>query len=189
MEKWTFFLAEEEVENPANFKDSLPGVEQVLPRVWLYPGHPAPGGEKRALPYGEHPAYGRVYARPVAMGSGLEGLRSHPLGQRAKEHYRQRFLEHYAQGQLSEADALRAQAQRLGLWEEEPGLLQRAVELQRRVLLRSWGCRPRVYLPRRMTASFPGWDSRIARARSWPRGHVGFWQNPASGVLDAERVA
>ena len=135
MEKWTFFLAEEEVENPTSFKDSLPGAERVLPRVWLYPGHPAPGNEKRALPYGEHPAYGRVYARPVAMGSGLEGLRSHPLGQRAKEHYRQRFLERYAQGQLSEADALRAQAQRLGLWEEEPGLLQRAVELQRHLLL------------------------------------------------------
>jgi hypothetical protein len=166
MEKWTFFLAEEEVENPTSFKDSLPGVEQVLPRVWLYPDHPAPGNEKRALPYGEHPAYGRVYARPIAMGSGLESLRSHPLGQRAKAHYRQRFLEHYAQGQLSEADAVRAQAQRLGLWEEEPGLMQQAVELQRQVLLRSWGCRPRVYLPRRMTASFPGWDSPIARARS-----------------------
>lgn len=32
MEKWTLFLAEEEVEHPVAFKDSLPGVEQVLPR-------------------------------------------------------------------------------------------------------------------------------------------------------------
>ncbi|MFN4074234.1 MAG: hypothetical protein ACK4G4_12590 [Thermus sp.] len=85
MERWSLILAETLDEPSEAFLGAVPGAKRVWDRVWLWGDWPSPELEKRAIPYAESPLYGRVYARFVVKGEGLEGFRQHPLGRRVGE--------------------------------------------------------------------------------------------------------
>ena len=93
MERWSLILAETQDEPSEAFLGEVPGARRVWDRVWLWQDWPAPERERKALPYAESPLYGKVYARFVAKGEGVDAFRSHPLGARigeakAREYYR-----------------------------------------------------------------------------------------------------
>lgn len=85
MNRWSLLLAETQEEPSEAFLAELPGVRRAWDRVWLWEDWPSPEREKRAVPFGESPLYGKTYARFVAKGEGVEVFRHHPLGRRIGE--------------------------------------------------------------------------------------------------------
>ena len=65
--------------------DEAPDARRVWDRVWLWPDWPSPERERKAISYAESPLYGKVYARFVAKGRGLEEFRAHSLSRRIGE--------------------------------------------------------------------------------------------------------
>lgn len=125
--KWTLFLSEVEGEarEASLLREKLPEAMQVGPRLWLWPGWPEPGEERRAVPFMDHPAYGRTYARPIQRGEGLEALRASPVWPEIEAFLRRRLTA----ASKEQADEARKAAAALGLEE----LLREAAEKEVRM--------------------------------------------------------
>lgn len=134
-ERWTLYLAEVDSEPEPTFHEALPGAERLTGRIWLYPGHPAPGQEKRPVPFSTHPVYGKTYARPIAMGEGLEELRAHPAVQEHLQALARAYASYLAMGSLVRAEEVAERLRAFGAEELVRQGAEEAEPLQRQLAL------------------------------------------------------
>lgn len=140
VDRWTLYLAEVDSEPEPTFLEALPGAQRLAGRLWLYPDVLPPELAKRPVPYGQHPLYGKVYARPIASGEGLEALREHPAFADHLEGLLRAYTSYLASGSLSKAEEVAAKVRAYGLEERLREAAASVENLQRTLaLLRASG--------------------------------------------------
>jgi len=140
VDRWTLYLAEVDSEPEPTFLEALPGAERLAGRLWFYPEALPPELAKRPVPYGQHPLYGKVYARPIASGEGLEALREHPAFADYLEGLLRAYANYLASGSLTKAEEVAARVRALGLGERLKEVAEGVEALQRTfALLRASG--------------------------------------------------
>jgi hypothetical protein len=177
VDRWTLYLAEVDSEPEPAFLEALPGVTRLGGRLWLYPDALPPELAKRPVPYGHHPLYGRVYARPIASGEGLEALRQHPAFAEYLEGLLRAYTSYLVSGSLTKAEEVALIARSFGLGERLKEAAESAETLQRVfALLRASGApvvvrdgKAAVGNPPVFTVESPEEAELVAKTYAWAR--------------------
>jgi hypothetical protein len=177
VDRWTLYLAEVDSEPEPAFLEALPGAARLGGRLWLYPDALPPELARRPVPYGHHPLYGKVYARPIASGEGLEALREHPAFAEYLEGLLRAYAGYLVSGSLTKAEEVASIARSFGLGERLKEAAERIEALQRLfALLRASGApvvvrdgKAAVGNPPVFTVESPEEAELVAKTYAWAR--------------------
>jgi len=177
VDRWTLYLAEVDSEPEPAFLEALPGAARLAGRLWLYPDALPPELAKRPVPYGHHPLYGKVYARPIASGEGLEALRKHPAFVEYLEGLLRAYTGYLVSGSLTKAEEVASIARSFGLSERLKEAAESVEPLQRVfALLRASGApvvvrdgKAAVGNPPVFTVESPEEAELVAKTYAWAR--------------------